>query len=108
MKIEDYNYGNFANHLEFLKIDYQTFRKLRTLERKCNQIALQLNNCPDFTIPDDWSEKMVDKVKTLCPGLRGQMVFINLDPIGYALKVKNPSLHMYRDFGGYGIVAPEF
>jgi hypothetical protein len=40
-------------------------------------------------------------------------VFINLDPRGYALKIDDESmrahnLELYRDWGGYGILAPEF
>jgi len=38
-------------------------------------------------------------------------VFINHDPRGYALKVKDcreNNLKIYQDWGGYGILAPEF
>lgn len=40
-------------------------------------------------------------------------VFINHDPRGYALKIKSEyvqanQVDIYRDFGGYGILAPEF
>ena len=38
-------------------------------------------------------------------------VFINHDPRGYALKIKSEyvnDLNIYRDFGGYGILAPMF
>ena len=40
-------------------------------------------------------------------------VFINSDPRGYALKiddeyVREHNLDIYRDWGGYGIIAPEF
>ena len=39
-------------------------------------------------------------------------VFINRDPRGYALKIDDVWMHnkqprLYRDFGGYGILAPE-
>ena len=44
---------------------------------------------------------------------QGIPVFINGDPRGYALKIKEEyvrkhNLKIYRDFGGYGIIAPEF
>jgi hypothetical protein len=40
-------------------------------------------------------------------------VFINGDPRGYALKIDNEyvkehNLDIHRDWGGYGIIAPEF
>jgi len=40
-------------------------------------------------------------------------VFINYDPRGYALKIKDGyvpenNLQIYQDWGGYGILAPEF
>lgn len=40
-------------------------------------------------------------------------VFLNGDPRGYALKiddeyVREHKLEIYRDWGGYGIIAPEF
>jgi hypothetical protein len=40
-------------------------------------------------------------------------IFINHDPRGYALKVKDAWLRasdkvLYRDWGGYGILAPDF
>lgn len=33
---------------------------------------------------------------------------INLDPRGYALKIEEPTEFYYRDWGGYGIIAPDF
>lgn len=44
---------------------------------------------------------------------QGIPVFINHDPRGYALKIKGEYIQanqfdIYRDFGGYGILAPEF
>jgi hypothetical protein len=44
---------------------------------------------------------------------QGIPVFINHDPRGYALKIKSEyvsanQLDIYRDFGGYGILSPEF
>lgn len=108
MKIESYNYANFARQLEILGIDWQDFNRLRRIEKYCNRIALKLATDGNFTIPDDWSDKQIKKVVSICPKLGGYNLFINLDPRGYALKVSDPPLAMYRDFGGYGIVAPEF
>lgn len=43
----------------------------------------------------------------------GIPVFVNGDPRGYALKIRNEyvrehKLDIYTDWGGYGILAPEF
>jgi len=38
-------------------------------------------------------------------------VFFNSDPRGYALKIKDDytrDITIYRDWGGYGILAPDF
>lgn len=40
-------------------------------------------------------------------------IFINRDPRGYALKIKNDyvrehNLNIYKDWGGYGILSPDF
>jgi hypothetical protein len=52
-------------------------------------------------------ENIEKAVKKLLPGVEG--FFINGDPRGYSLKIKEkiyPELH--QDWGGYGILAPEF
>ena len=44
-------------------------------------------------------------------GAKADIVHINFDPRGYALKIKGEYLidvKLYRDWGGYGSVAPEF
>jgi hypothetical protein len=108
MKIKSYNYANFGRQLELLGIDWRQFNRLRRIEKYCNRIALRLSNDGHFEIPDDWSDKQIKKVVSICPTLAGEDLFINLDPRGYALKVSDPPLSMYCDMGGYGIVAPEF
>lgn len=44
---------------------------------------------------------------------QGIPVFINRDPRGYALKIQEDWVYshganIYRDWGGYGIIAPEY
>ena len=108
MKINDHNAWNYAKHLKFLGISHIGFQKLTRLEKHCNNVALRLCNEADFDIPDDWSDRQIAKAIKTCPKLSGMKLFVNLDPRGYALKVNEPEPEMYRDFGGYGIVAPEF
>ena len=58
--------------------------------------------------------KVLKQVKDLLPGLK--TIFLNGDPRGYSLKIKpeereelrNKDINLYSDFGGYGILAPEF
>ena len=60
-------------------------------------------------------EKVIDRVKKLLPVATG--VFLNGDPRGYTLKIKSEDvktlneagkINIYQDWGGYGILAPEF
>ena len=54
------------------------------------------------------------KYKSLLPNVPG--LFINGDPRGYALKIhvketqelRDKDINLYTDWGGYGILAPEF
>lgn len=66
---------------------------------------------------DAFFEKILDSVDKILNFKEKKIpVFINHDPRGYALKIKSEyvnrlfyvPLQMYRDFGGYGILAPEF
>ena len=108
MKIQSHNAHLFINHCNALGIGWSDFNRLSRIENYCHRIALNLANDGHFEIPDDWSDKQIKKVIAICPKLGGQNLFINLDPRGYAMKVIDPPLAMHRDFGGYGIVAPEF
>ena len=36
-----------------------------------------------------------------------ERIFLNWDPRGYALKTKHNAGALYRDWGGYGILAPD-
>jgi len=41
----------------------------------------------------------------------GPDIFVNTDPRGYALKIRTQdakNLDIYKDWGGYGIICPEF
>jgi hypothetical protein len=90
-------------------------KKLRRLEVKGNKAALNYGN---GSINIGQFEK--EEAKTL--KLLGKMlwynkipdvpVFFNSDPRGYALKIDNQyvrdnKIKIYRDWGGYGIIAPD-
>ncbi len=97
-------------------------KKLHSLEIKAHEITTKLCN-GDYTTeyPLETSLSVIlDKTKDLLrtfatreSGVIGDAIFINRDPRGYALKIKDSvvkdnNLDIYRDWGGYGIIAPDF
>lgn len=90
-------------------------KKLRRLESKGNAIGLRLCNGPQYREGED--EKTTDailaSVNRLLGNINGSVpVFVNLDPRGYALKIRDEyvrqnGLVIHTDWGGYGILAPD-
>jgi hypothetical protein len=87
-------------------------RKLRRLEAKAQAIALRLCNGPEFEggydQVDALCEAIIAKVNTLLGP--GPCIFVNRDPRGYALKIRTEDardLRIMKDWGGYGIIAPD-
>lgn len=85
-------------------------KKLRHLERAAPRKAEDYCN----GLMESWEEES-DKFLAELTRLLGsnEGIFINGDPRGYALKiddayVREHKLDIYRDWGGYGIIAPEF
>lgn len=94
-------------------------KKLRRIELEANRRATQYCN-GDITT-DDWegiAPLLLAKVeKALKFTSKGVPVFINSDPRGYALKISSEWVtgynskaekRIYSDWGGYGIIAPDF
>jgi hypothetical protein len=99
-------------------------RKLRRLEGRAAALALRLCNGPAFKPGEDEKigARLLKAVNELL-GNEGEVpVFINLDPRGYALKIRDDwmrenmkkkghrasaILALRRDWGGYGLLAPE-
>lgn len=94
-------------------------KKLHSLEVKANFLAV----CECNTGKDKSKEldAILEKVKSiLFSGFTSKQdagladaIFINGDPRGYTLKIKDSyvrehKLVIYTDWGGYGILAPEF
>tara|TARA_R110000751_G_scaffold54990_1_gene118041 strand:+ start:75 stop:470 length:396 start_codon:yes stop_codon:yes gene_type:complete len=93
----------FNLNIDSIKLCKQLFR----LENKAHRLAE--DNCNGITdnIESD-TNKIIDKVKKI---LNTNEVFFNGDPRGYALKLcdqfsKDKIIH--KDWGGYGIIAPDF
>lgn len=83
-------------------------KALRRWEVKASGITLAMCNEPtDPEVVDTALDAIEDKVKALL-GDEGPII-LNRDPRGYALKVNLPKeARIYRDWGGYGILAPDF
>ena len=106
-------------------------KKLRRIERKahhattnlCNTNTLHLSELNRFTgydvkqateeEVDLFFDKIMDSVIKILGSRAKDCIFINFDPRGYALKIrdqymKENNLNLYQDWGGYGILAPDF
>ena len=103
---------NIQNHLaDLVRLGYihQTLKPLQNIERKANRMATRECN-------EDYSEKKSmkywQKIEKETLALFTKPLpnfFINHDPRGYALKLKDGTgMIRYRDWGGYEILAPEF
>jgi len=120
-------HGNNLNAIFHTELDPVTLcKRLRALEIKASKIAydycdgkIQTDEIDKFTTP------IMDKVYKLLnngkynddrPHKKKVPVFFNSDCRGYALKINDSYVRMletagktiYRDWGGYGILAPDF
>lgn len=82
----------------------------RENEDDCSNEARQLTE-EEQEKRDERRIKRLDKILNF--RAQGIPVFINGDPRGYALKIHDSYMRetqcdLYRDWGGYGIIAPEF
>jgi hypothetical protein len=94
------------------------YKKLHRIEARCNRLFTnECNGTSNLTVEQEEKRdaRILQQVKDLLPGLK--TIFLNGDPRGYALKIKpeeqielreNKGINLYSDFGGYGILAPEF
>ena len=88
-------------------------KKLHRIENRMHRLAEDY--CNGVIDMDQWeksSENALFKVNSIL-GMENVPIFINGDARGYALKiedqyVRDHSLDIYRDWGGYGILCPEF
>jgi hypothetical protein len=97
-------------------------KKLRRIEGAATRITTDLCN---GTIDQDKAEVLLSKIESRLVSVIGTIlpyklrenneraIFINRDPRGYALKIDDEymrahNLKLHTDWGGYGILAPEF
>lgn len=113
--------------LTHIKTEYDKlllYRKLKTLDTKahklsedyCNGVIETEDSLKHGEIVrgiDFYLDKIKDRLKTILRLDKNKVpVFINTDPRGYSLKIKESyvrehNLTIHRDWGGYGIIAPE-
>ena len=127
MKIDAKQAPNFIRHCELLAHfmedskatiispffeGLRLYQALRRLENKAHYAAERYCN-GDISEQefDEIEKKIMNRLREWLPNAPSG-VFVNGDPRGYALKIDNPEpvreLNLYRDLGGYGILAPEF
>jgi SMC interacting uncharacterized protein involved in chromosome segregation len=88
-------------------------KKLHTIELKAHKLATDYCN-GENGVWETLSDAILEKVdKVLNFTAQEIPVFVNGDARGYALKinddyVRNNGLEIHKDWGGYGILAPEF
>ena len=97
-----------SNDVDSIKLCKQLFR----LENKAHQLAEDDYNGLDVKAEVESIFKSVCKVLNIS-SIKEWGIFWNNDPRGYALKiddelVKKNDLKIYRDWGGNGILAPDF
>lgn len=123
-------YKEIRKHRENLNAIFNTgldpillCKKLRRLETKahhattclCNTNSLNmLNGYPTHQATEEEQEEffsaILDNVHAILGENSKDMVFINYDPRGYALKIREEKangLDIHKDWGGYGIICPE-
>ena len=114
-------YRNISNHGENLKKIFslpadtdpvKLCKKLFSLETKAHRLAEQY--CNGDIEMEQWeaeTDKILNAVnKILDYKNKGISVFANGDARGYTLKIKakdTPS-YLFKDWGGFGIIAPDF
>ena len=109
------NHGEHLKQIFGLSADTDPVRlckQLRHLEAKAHKNAEDwCNGTIDADTYDAQADKILDSLdKLLIYRAQGVPVFVNSDPRGYALKIKDgfcQHLRIYKDWGGYGILAPE-
>lgn len=83
-------------------------KALRAVETRGQNFALRLCNGPEFASEAEefrTSEAIISKARKI---LGSDRVWLNRDPRGYALKIDlQPGEELHKDWGGYGIVAPD-
>jgi hypothetical protein len=104
---------NLDNTIDTIKL----CKSLRRLEKEAYKISLDYCNIGiDEDILNKKTEEVLKKLDKILNFKKQKIkVFINYDARGYSLKIdsdihrdKIREINFYQDFGGYGIIAPDF
>jgi hypothetical protein len=107
-----------TRHLDNLTVIFGRRPRWATLcwlERRAHRLAERQCNEP---LPEGFVERLESQILSTLDDAtnyraRGIKVFLNGDSRGYAIKiedeqVRDENMRIERDWGGYGIIAPEF
>lgn len=124
MYAEILQHGNNLNKIFNTGIEpIKLCKMLRPLEAKAHKLATDYCNGENGVDTSNWEVKIAPILaslrKLLYPnGMTGEgtkdwCIFINADARGYAIKIRseyvqNNDLKIYKDWGGYGIICPDF
>ena len=109
----------FKKHLDSLSILFpgitaETLISLYGLEKKARRLSLKA--CNKYIPEEEWNTKVNSILQEVDELLhhkkRNIPIFLNSDPRGYSLKIKDNyifenNISIWRDLGGYGILCPE-
>lgn len=118
MKIDASKAREYLRHCEALAylnppaFGPEMYAALRRIEIKAARLATA--ECNGDATPEGWEEKIAAAVARVFGGKVPEGFFINGDPRGYTLKIRDSSPVLEtvpgfsRDWGRYGILAPSF
>lgn len=115
-------HGESLNAIFHTDLDPVTLcKKLHSLEAKAHKLSTDYCNGENGITTENWDEKTEPILKAARKILNvtdNFPIFVNGDVRGYALKIDDKYMskcqhlngfnRLYKDWGGYGILAPEF
>jgi hypothetical protein len=113
-------FDNITLCKKLLKIESKAHHATACLCNTNTLDLLELNQYTGYDVKqatEAEQDLFFDKIRESLAKILGKkasnIVHINFDPRGYALKIKGEylkenNLKIYQDWGGYGIIAPEF
>jgi hypothetical protein len=104
-------YNHFKDVLICLNINPEILHKLKRLDARYYNLSLNYcNGLIESDIFEKYTNEIEEKVKDLLQD-RANRIKFNSDPRGNAFKIKKEyakDTHIIRDWGGDGILFPEF
>jgi hypothetical protein len=115
-------HGNNLNDIFHTGLDPVILcKKMHSLEIKAHKLATDYCNGENGITSENWDDKcapILKAVKNILNVTDNFPIFVNGDARGYALKIDDEYMRkcqhlagynrLHKDWGGYGIIAPEF